>query len=112
MDTISDKITDTIETMSNISSTLKKIKDDVDVDTNINSIKEYIVLLQANEQDLNNVVPLSKYDGTAKILKNNFKHLYNKQYTKNATLIVGILLVSGIVIKMSFYETIDYPRVL
>lgn len=53
-----------------------------------------------------------KTDGTAKILKNNFKYLYNKQYTKNATLIVGILLITGCIIKMSFYETIDYPRVL
>ena len=79
---------------------------------NISLIKSYIDKLQENEMILNEVVPLGKSDGTAKILKNNFKYLYNKQYTKNATLIVGILLVSGIIIKMSFYETIDYPRVL
>jgi hypothetical protein len=60
----------------------------------------------------NNTPQFIKTDETAKIFKNNFKYLYNKQYTKNATLIVGILLITGCIIKMSFYETIDYPRVL
>jgi hypothetical protein len=84
----------------------------IDNATDIETIRRNITELQERELILNEVIPLRKSDGTAKILKNNFKHLYNKQYTKNATLIVGILLVSGIIIKMSFYETIDYPRVL
>jgi len=99
--------------MNDIDRLLDVIQNNNDYNSNnIQNIKENIRLLQQNEVILNQVVPLSKSDGTAKILKNNFKHLYNKQYTKNATLIVGILLVSGIIIKMSFYETIDYPRVL
>ena len=118
MDTISNKIRDTQNNMFDIQSILNTIKFDLsensteNITENINQIKDIIRLLQQDEIILNQVVPLSKYDGTAKILKNNFKYLYNKQYTKNATLIVGILLVSGIIIKMSFYETIDYPRVL
>jgi hypothetical protein len=117
MDTISNKIRDTQNNMFDIQSILNTIKFDLsenieNTTENINQIKEKIRLLQQDEIILNQVVPLSKSDGTAKILKNNFKHLYNKQYTKNATLIVGILIVSGIIIKMSFYETIDYPRVL
>lgn len=113
MDTISDTITITTNKMNDIDRLLDVIQNNNDYNSNnIQNIKENIRLLQQNEVILNQVVPLSKSDGTAKILKNNFKHLYNKQYTKNATLIVGILLVSGIIIKMSFYETIDYPRVL
>jgi len=113
MDTISDTITITTNKMNDIDRLLDVIQNNNDYNSNnIQNIKENIRLLQQNEVILNQVVPLSKSDGTAKILKNNFKHLYNKQYTKNSTLIVGILLVSGIIIKMSFYETIDYPRVL
>jgi hypothetical protein len=111
-DKISDTIVDIITNINNIEETLTKIKSSTDISDNINNIKEKIVRLQQDEKTINNVTPLRKSDGTAKILKNNFKHLYNKQYTKNATLIVGIILVSGIIIKMSFYETIDYPRVL
>jgi hypothetical protein len=114
--TISDKISytivDIIANINNIEDTLDKIKSGINISNNINIIKKNIVSLQQDEKIINNVTPLRKSDGTAKILKNNFKHLYNKQYTKNATLIVGIILVSGIIIKMSFYETIDYPRVL
>lgn len=119
MDTISETITDTTNKMIDINNALGVIQKNYtennnndDNSVNINRIKSNIQRLQEHEIILNTVVPLSKSGGTAKILKNNFKHLYNKQYTKNATLIVGILLVSGIIIKMSFYETIDYPRVL
>ena len=126
MDTISDKITDVLNNQNEIKSEFTKIKNSykdsdyknndntANINTaNINLIRDKIMLLEQDEKILNEVDPLRKSDyGTARILKNNFKNLYNKQYTKNATLIAGILLVSGVIIKMSFYETIDYPRVL
>ena len=43
---------------------------------------------------------------TSKTLKDNFKTLYNKQYSQNVNLFIGMVVVFGIIVKMSFYETI------
>jgi hypothetical protein len=90
--------------------------------TNVNGIQqlndiESLIIKQSNILDIsmnafNNLNPetLSSSNNTANVLKNNFKELYNKQYFKNAELFVGIILISGVVCKMMFYETIDLNK--
>jgi hypothetical protein len=93
------------------------------INNNIDIIKKYDSLLNSKieslqidienfETELNqNLPPSLKYDGTANILKNNFKTLYNKQYSTNVNLFIGLLVVTGCIIKLSFYQTITTPEV-
>lgn len=90
--------------------------------TNVNGIQqlndiESEIIRQSNILDIsmnafNNLNPetLSSSNNTANVLKNNFKQLYNRQYFKNVEIFVGIVLISGIVCKMMFYETIDLNK--
>ena len=92
------------------------------VKNNIENINKYdsllnskIESLQTNiiqiESELNqNLPPSLKYDSTANTLKNNFKTMYNKQYSTNVNLFIGLLVITGCIVKLSFYETITTPE--